>query len=268
MVVDDDDGGVRARPLADLDLVVLAGGLGTRLRPAVADRPKALAPVGASGRPFLDLLLAWFRGRGVRRVVLALGHMADQVEARLPELRRRLPGMEIATSVEPGPLGTGGALRLCLPHLRSDPVMVANGDSFAEADLAAFLAAFAASGAPAALVAVEVPEAARYGRLELSSADGRCRVLRFAEKDPSFAGPARINGGLYLFRRGLLEERLPPAGVAGSLERDLLERLAGPAGSLAAFPADGRFVDIGTPESLAAAAEVLAPYLHPDAPAP
>jgi mannose-1-phosphate guanylyltransferase len=146
-------------------------------------------------------------------------------------------------------------------------VLVANGDSFAEADLAAFLAAFAASGAPAGLVAVEVPDAARYGRLELS-ADGRCRVLRLAEKDPSFAGPARINGGLYLFRRGLLEERLPPAGVAGSLERDLLERLAGPAGSLAAFPADGRFVDIGTPESLAAAAEVLAPYLHPDAPAP
>jgi mannose-1-phosphate guanylyltransferase len=198
------------------------------------------------------------------------------VEARVPELRRRLPGVEIATSVEPGPLGTGGALRLCLPLLRSDPVMVANGDSFAEADLGAFLAAFAASGAPAGLVAVEVPDAARYGRLELSppadggDGGGPRRVLRFAEKDPSLAGPARINGGLYLFRRGLLEERLPPAGAAGSLERDLLERLAGPAGSLAAFPADGRFVDIGTPESLAAAAEVLAPYLSqdPDQPAP
>jgi NDP-sugar pyrophosphorylase family protein len=263
VVVDDDD--VRAR-LAGLDLVVLAGGLGTRLRPAVADRPKALAPVGAAGRPFLDLLLAWFHAQGVRRAVLALGHMAGQVEARLPDLRRRLPGMALAASVEPGPLGTGGALRLCLPYLSSDPVVVANGDSFVEADLAGFLAAFEDSGAPAGLVAVGVPDAARFGRLDLSP-DGR-RVLRFAEKDPSLAGPARINGGLYLFRRALLDERLPPAaGVAASLERDLLEPLA-PAGPLMAFPTDGRFVDIGTPASLAAAAEVLAPYLQPDPPAP
>jgi NDP-sugar pyrophosphorylase family protein len=250
--------------LAGLDLVVLAGGLGTRLRPVVADRPKALAPVG--DRPFLDLLLAWFRGQGVRSVVLALGHMAGQVEARLPELRRRLPGLELRASVEAEPLGTGGALRACLPHLSSDPVLVANGDSFVEADLGAFLTAFAASGAAAGLVAVEVPDAARFGRLELSAAGDR--VLRFAEKDPAFAGPARINGGLYLFRRGPLEERLPPAGVAASLERDVLERLAGPAGRLMAFPADGRFVDIGTPASLAAASDVLAPYLHPDPPAP
>jgi mannose-1-phosphate guanylyltransferase len=154
-------------------------------------------------------------------------------------------------------LGTGGALRHCLPLLRSDPVLVANGDSLAEVDLTAFLAAFlAAADALAGLVAVEVSDAGRYGRLELS-AEGR--VLRFAEKDPAFAGPAPINGGVYLFRHDLLLERLPPAGTAGSLERDLLGRL--PPGSALAFPGSGRFVDIGTPESLAAAAEILSPYL-------
>ena len=248
--------GLAPATLADLDVVVLAGGLGTRLRPAVADRPKALAQVG--GRPFLDLLLAWLHGQGARRVVLALGHMADQVEARLGDLCSRFPGLELRASVEPGPLGTGGALRHCLPLLRSDPVLVANGDSLAEADLAGFLAAFlAAADAPAAgLVAVGVPDASRYGRLELSP-EGR--VLRFAEKDPAFAGPAPINGGVYLFRHDLLLERLPPAGTAGSLERDLLGRL--PPGSALAFPGSGRFVDIGTPESLAAAAEILSPYL-------
>lgn len=247
---------VLADALAELDVVVLAGGLGTRLRPAVADRPKALAPVGVGGLPFLDLLLAWLHGQGARRVVLALGHMADQVEARLDGLRGRFPGLDLRASVEPGPLGTGGALRHCLPLLRSDPVLVANGDSLAEVDLPAFLAAFRASGAPAGLVAVGVPDAGRYGRLELSD---RGRVLRFAEKDPAFAGPAPVNGGVYLFRRDLLSERLPPAGAAGSLERDLLQRL--PPGAALAFPGSGRFVDIGTPESLAAAADVLAPYL-------
>ena len=247
--------GLAPATLADLDVVVLAGGLGTRLWPAVADRPKALAPVG--GRPFLDLLLAWLHGQGARRVVLALGHMADQVEARLGDLCSRYPGLELRASVEPGPLGTGGALRLCLPLLRSDPVLVANGDSLAEADLAGFLAAFlAVADAPAGRVAVGVPDASRYGRLELS-AEGR--VLRFAEKDPASAAPAPINGGVYLVRRGLLLERLPPAGAAGSLERDLLGRL--PPGAALAFPGSGRFVDIGTPESLAAAAEILAPYL-------
>jgi NDP-sugar pyrophosphorylase family protein len=240
--------------LAGVDAVVLAGGLGTRLRPAVADRPKALAPVG--GRPFLDLLLAWLHGRGVRRVLLALGHGADQVEARLEPLRARLPDLELRASVEPEPLGTGGALRSCLPLLRSDPILVANGDSLAEVDLAAFLAAFLASGAPAGLVAVGVPDAARYGRLELSAAG---RVLRFAEKEPGSAGPAWINGGLYLFRRDVLLAGLPPEGPS-SLERDLLGRL--PPGSALAFPGGGRFVDIGTPASLSAAAEILAPCLR------
>jgi NDP-sugar pyrophosphorylase family protein len=200
-------------------------------------------------------LLAWLHGRGVRRVLLALGHGADQVEARLGTLRAWLPDLELRASVESEPLGTGGALRSCLPLLRSDPVLVANGDSFAEVDLAGFLAAFLASGASAGLVAVGVPDAARYGRIELSPAG---RVLRFAEKNPASAGPARINGGLYLFRRGFLVERLPPESPS-SLERDLLGRL--PPGLVLAFPGEGRFVDIGTPASLSAAAGILAPCL-------
>ncbi|HEX6016228.1 MAG TPA: sugar phosphate nucleotidyltransferase [Geminicoccaceae bacterium] len=101
-----------------------------------------------------------------------------------------------------------------------------------------------------------MPDAARYGRLELSSAG---RVLRFTEKDPAFAGPAWINGGLYLFRRNLLLERLPPEGPS-SLEHDLLGRLS--PGSALAFPGEGRFVDVGTPASLSAAAEILAPRLR------
>jgi NDP-sugar pyrophosphorylase family protein len=233
--------------LAGIDTVVLAGGLGTRLRPMVADRPKILAPVG--DRPFLDHLLAWLMGQGARRVVFSLGHLADQVEAHLAARRDDFPGLELETVAEPEPLGTGGALAHCRPALRSDPVLVINGDTFLEVDLDSFAAAWPRLAAPAALVTVEVPDAARYGRLELSP-DGR--VQRFVEKGAP-PGPAWINGGIYLLSAGLLE-RLAGMGRC-SLERDLLERL--PPGSIATFATRGGFIDIGTPESLAEAPRVL-----------
>ena len=233
--------------LADLDLVVLAGGLGTRLRSVVADRPKVLAPV--AGRPFLDHLLTWLDRQGARRVVLALGHLADQVETHLEARRRDFPRLQIVTTVETSPQGTGGALAACRDLLRSDPVLVLNGDTFVDVDLGGFADAWAGFGTPAALVAVEVEDATRYGRLEIVAG----RVHRFAEKSEA-PGAAWINGGIYLLSGPLLD-RLAGMGTC-SLERDLLERL--PPGSIATFPTRGQFIDIGTPASLAAAPDVLA----------
>jgi mannose-1-phosphate guanylyltransferase len=239
--------GGRLRP-ADLDAVVLAGGLGTRLRGVLPDRPKVLAPV--AGRPFLDHLLDWLAAQGARRVVLALGVMADQVLAHLGRRAGHWPGLRLDPVVEPAPLGTGGALAFCRGRLTSDPVLVLNGDSFVDVDLGAFVGAWPADGASAALVAVEIADASRYGRLELSRAG---RVQRFLEKTPA-PGAAWVNAGLYILAAELLAA-LPP-GRPSSLERDLLESL--PAGSIAAWRCRGRFIDIGTPASLAAAPAVLA----------
>ncbi len=232
--------------LADLDVLVLAGGLGTRLRPVLTDRPKVLADVGE--RPFLDHLLAWLERQGVKRVVLALGHMGEQVEAWLAA-RDPVPELKIVTVREPEPQGTGGAVAFCRPQLRSDPVLVLNGDTFVETVLESFLAAWRESGAEAGLVSVPVADAARYGRVELTAGN---RIARFIEKDEATHGAAWINGGVYLLPLSLLD-RLPPPPC--SLERDLLERL--PSESVLAFPASGRFIDIGTPDSLAEAAGVL-----------
>jgi mannose-1-phosphate guanylyltransferase len=124
-----------------------------------------------------------------------------------------------------------------------------NGDTFVEVDLAAFVAGWAACGAEAGLVAARVEDGARYGRLELNEAS---RIVRFTEKDPQASGPAWINAGIYLLRQGLID-RLP--APPSSLEYHLLERL--PPQSVLAFPTSGRFIDIGTPESLAAAPSVL-----------
>jgi NDP-sugar pyrophosphorylase family protein len=230
---------------ADCDVAVLAGGLGTRLRGTIGALPKVLAPV--AGRPFLDILLDQIARQGFRRVVLLLGYRADAVEAHLAQARRT--DLAIETVIETAPLGTAGALRGALPRLASDPVVVMNGDTFVEFDAAAVLAALGASDAAAALVAVRVPDAGRYGALAL---DGAGRVARFLEKRPD-AGPGLINGGVYAFGRAFLDAVMASDGP--SLERDVLERL--PAGALLAVETAGRFIDIGTPESLAQAPSIV-----------
>ncbi|MBV8731878.1 MAG: nucleotidyltransferase family protein [Acidobacteriia bacterium] len=234
--------------IANIDIVILAGGLGTRLREVLPERPKILAPIG--GQPFLDHLLRWLIRQGARKLVLGLGYRAADVLTYL-ETHSFAP-LEIHALVEPEPLGTGGAVSFALPSLRSDPILVINGDTIIEADLGAFLRAYLDSGAEASILCAVVEDPGRYGRIEM---DALGRVFRFAEKDSAqSSGPAWINGGVYLF--GQVVKQKIAALKKGSLERDILEKM--PPGSVAAFRASGRFLDIGTPETLALAPEVLA----------
>ncbi|NYZ15429.1 NTP transferase domain-containing protein [Azospirillum sp. RWY-5-1] len=232
--------------LAGVDIAVLAGGLGTRIRGVLGDTPKVLAPVG--GRAFLGHLLDRLAAAGAQRVVLCLGHLADRVTGWL-DANPAPPGLTVVCGIEPRPLGTAGALAHLRSSFHSDPVLVLNGDTFVDADLAAFRAAHGRSGAEASVLCVAVEDAARYGRVEIG-ADGR--IQRFAEKQP---GSGTINAGVYLFSAALLDRIVADGAV--SLERDVLERA--PPGTLNAHVTTGRFIDIGTPESLAAAADVIAP---------
>jgi NDP-sugar pyrophosphorylase family protein len=243
--------------LASVDVAILAGGLGTRLRGAIGETPKVLAPVG--GQPFLDHLLRWLAGFGTRRIVMCLGFRADMVVEHLR--RPAVSGPEIVTSIEPKPMGTAGALRLAVPKFKSDPVMVINGDTFVDADLPGFVAAHRRSGASASILATTVPSMARYGRL---IADANGVIERFAEKDPADTGPGSINAGIYLFNRAWLEALAH--GSAESLERDVFA--AAVPGTFRAIPAgDAAFIDIGTPESLADAPAVLARAIRRSHPA-
>lgn len=233
-----------APQLSDIDIAVLAGGLGTRLAGAVPGLPKVLAPV--AGRPFIEHLIDWLTAQGAKRIVFLLGHRADMVTAHLAAHRRA--GIEFDWSIEPEPLGTGGALALAAPKFRGDPVMVVNGDTFVDANLGEFCAAYAK---PATMLAVEVDDAGRYGRLDIVHE----KVMRFVEKDPSFTGKAAINAGIYLLSRGMIGAIA--TGKPVSLERDVFERLA--PGTIAAhIDAKARFVDIGTPESWQSAAAIVA----------
>ncbi len=215
--------------------LVLAGGLGTRLRPRFGDLPKPLAPIG--GRPFLERQLASLAGHGVRRAVILAGHGAEALRA---ELGTRAAGVELEWSVEDRPLGTAGALRLAAPYV-DGRVWVMNGDTLAEGDPWALERDRWERGLLGAVALYQVDDARDRGRVET---DAGGRVTRFVEKDEGWRGPAWVNGGVYAFHPALWREL--PEGE-GSLERDVLPRLAA-RGALHGRRCPGRFWDIGTPE--------------------
>jgi D-glycero-alpha-D-manno-heptose 1-phosphate guanylyltransferase len=221
-------------------VAILCGGLGTRLRAAVADRPKALAPV--AGRPFLAWLLDLLDLHGFSRVVLCTGFQAGQIEA---EFGASHQGLQLRYSAEPTLLGTGGALRHALPQLESENILVVNGDSYCCTDLGRFWRDHVDSRAAASMLISQVVDSRRYGSVQLNSAG---LITAFQEKT-ACTGPGWINAGVYLANRALLQA-IPP-GRACSLEREIF-----PAWiklGLRGVKSDSPFVDIGTPDSYAGA---------------
>lgn len=238
-----------ANCLADIDVVILAGGLGTRLRSVLTDKPKVLAPVGQ--RTFLDVLLDRLAAFGARRIILSLGHLAGEVTEHLSAFPR--VDMTILPLVEPAPLGTAGAIRFVRPYLESATVLVLNGDSLIDADLSDFVAAHRAAGAEGTLLCARVPDAARYGTVWVNSLH---RIVSFHEKTGENV-PGAINAGMYLMDTAMLDRIATAMGP--SLERNVFQTL--PAGSLAAHVGDFAFLDIGVPEDLAKAEAFVAARL-------
>ena len=215
---------------------VLAGGLGTRLRPQFGDLPKPLAPIG--GRPVLARQLEWLADHGVHKAVVCAGYGADQLIRELGP--SSVPGIEIAYSVEDEPLGTGGALRHAARFV-DGPALVVNGDTLLTCEPWELERARWEHNAIGAVALYETPSSEARGRGEC---DAEGRITRFVEKDSRHVGPARVNGGLYAFAPSLWRE-LPPG--SSSLERDVLPRLA-EQGVLVGHSIAGEFFDIGTPE--------------------
>ena len=244
-------------PLSNIDVAILVGGLGTRLRDVVDDVPKPLAPV--LGRPFLFYLLDMLALRGARSVTLCSGYMAGFVKEKTGT---EWLGMPIHHSVENEPMGTAGALALARDYLRSDRVLVLNGDTWLEPDFEAFAAS--AENSDFCLAGASVPDASRYGMLEW---DASRRLIAFTEKNQS-GTPGTINAGMYLITQNLLAS-LPMEPL--SLERQVLPGLT-IEGRVKVFPTDSPFLDIGVPEDYAAAGNFfsalgIAPHtMFPDMP--
>jgi NDP-sugar pyrophosphorylase family protein len=220
--------------------IVLAGGLGTRLRAVVADRPKVLAL--AAGRPFLNYILNLLAGQGIREVVLCVGYMAEKVKEFAGDGRPW--GLHIRYSQEETPLGTGGALRKASAQMES-PFFALNGDTLFMVDLNALWLAHCSTQALATVALLPVQDGSARGCVKL---DENGKITSFDEKPPA-KGIALINGGVYVLESGVLNSL--PTGQPASIEREIFPSLAAK-GKLAGHVEPAYFVDIGTPESLLA----------------
>jgi D-glycero-alpha-D-manno-heptose 1-phosphate guanylyltransferase len=225
----------RAVSPSEMTAAVLAGGLGTRLRSVVDDRPKVLAQVHA--RPFLMFLLDQLAAADFRSVVFCIGYLGEQIQRTFGETYKSL---RILYSQEPKPLGTGGALRFALPQITSDPVLVLNGDSFCGIDLKSYVRWHGEHRAAASIVLTRVLRSERYGSVKL---DQEARITNFSEKQQCI-GPGWINAGIYMLDRQLLAGI--PEEVNVSLEHEVFPRWTGR--GLYGYYSPAHFLDIGTPE--------------------
>lgn len=226
-----------------MEAVVLAGGLGTRLRDLVPDVPKSMAPI--SGRPFLEILLAALARKRCVRVVLSLGYKAESVVDHFGD---RFAGMELVYEIEQAPLGTGGALRRALARCQTDPAFVFNGDTYLDLEVSEIEAQWRQNRLPI-IVAREVPDTARYGCLDTVGG----HVIGFLEKGVADRG--LINAGCYVFPRAITSEF--PGDDAFSLERDFLMKAVSRS-PFQVFVSRGQFIDIGVPADYARAQVELA----------
>lgn len=226
------------------DAVILCGGLGTRLRSVVQDKPKVLAEV--KGKPFLDHLLGSLFEKGFSRIVLAVGHMGNQIVERYKGDPR------IVFSFEETPLGTGGALKNAEPLITTDHFFVMNGDSMVKFDHDGAFRFHREKGGAVSLVLAK-PDA----REDVGSVlcDGSMRTISFTEKESGKSSHKRFTscGAYYMDHRAL--GYLPVAKPA-SLEYDLFPAVARD-GLCWGYSGDNSVLDIGTPDRYETAGECL-----------
>jgi D-glycero-alpha-D-manno-heptose 1-phosphate guanylyltransferase len=226
------------------EAVILAGGLGNRLRPAVNDRPKSLADV--VGRPFLEYLFKQLLNFEFRRAILCIGYCGEQVRVRFG---KSYGALTLDYSFETHPLGTGGALRKAASLVRGYHVLAMNGDSYCDMDVTAFAKAHLQYAGEATIAAACFKD--RLGTVELNADN---RVVEFA-RHPLARLPGHINAGVYMFRREVLNAI--PEGREISLENEVFPRLVARR-SLFGWPVEPTLIDIGTPETYLAAQKFFA----------
>ncbi len=227
------------------EAIILAGGFGTRLQSVVSDVPKPMAPV--AGRPFLTYLLDRLQKQGYTHMVLATGYLHEKVEEFFGH---EYHGVAIDYARELSPLGTGGAIVNALQYCHEEAVTVLNGDTLFDIDHERLCRFAEEKATPLAIVLRQVPDAGRYGSVEI---DKGGRITTFKEKN-SEAGSGLINGGIYRIQRSLLDGF--SLGEKFSFEQELMQQRYRDEHYYAY--ADGAyFIDIGIPEDYSRAQQEL-----------
>ena len=225
-----------------MEVIILAGGLGTRLRSAIGNEiPKCMAPV--AGRPFLWHLLSYLTRFDVSRVVLSVGHLREVIFDWIEQVKDEFP-FEFDYAVEETPLGTGGGIKLAMTHVKGDDAIVLNGDTFFDVSLDDFLALHKSKSAAISLALKPMQKFERYGTV---TKDANGVITAFKEKQYCESGD--INGGVYCINKQRIEW---PTEDKFSMEKDVFEPSVSKK-NMYAFDFGGYFIDIGIPEDYAKA---------------
>ena len=231
------------------EAIILVGGKGTRLQSIINDRPKPMAEV--AGRPFVEWLLLRLKSQGIQHIILCTNYLGEVIEMYFGNGRHW--NLEIDYAREPGLLGTAGAVRHAVSKIRSDRFLVLNGDSYCHMDISRLEQIHCTWGARATLWLAKVSDSSRYGSVEI----GINGVVQSFREKQTQKTPGFINAGVYLLERNVVEAI--PAGCVFSIERDIFPQLIGH--GLYAVAGDEIFLDIGTPESYAAAEQFFASHV-------
>lgn len=226
-----------------MQAVILAGGMGTRLKSVVSDLPKPMAPV--NGKPFLEYLLQQLISSNIRDVILSVGYKWEVIRDCFGNGEDR--GLNIQYAIENEPLGTGGAIREASRLVNDDTFLVMNGDSFFDIDICSLFQYHRAVQANVTLALVAMENISRYGCVEL---DSNSEIINFHEKRGN--GQGLINAGIYVLDSDFAHQ-IPPGNI--SFEKDLLPRRTG--GKIFGAVREGYFIDIGIPEDYRSFCEAM-----------
>jgi D-glycero-alpha-D-manno-heptose 1-phosphate guanylyltransferase len=226
------------------EAIILAGGLGTRLRSVVADLPKCMAPV--NGKPFLAYVIQYLQQQGIERFVFSLGYMREPI---IDFLNKEFPSLIFTTSLEDEPLGTGGAIKQALTFAEGENILVTNGDTLFKIHVNEVAAIHNETVADCTLSLKPMNNFDRYG---VVVTDTSGKITSFKEKQ--FYESGLINGGVYILnKKSFLSEDLPQKF---SFEKDYLEKYFATR-KMYGIEQQQYFIDIGIPEDYAKAQSEL-----------
>lgn len=230
--------------LKNIDVVILCGGLGQRLRSVIGENQKVMAKV--NNEPFLNVLLKDLKNQGATRVILCTGYKGEAVEEYY---RKNNVGLQIDFSPEDEPLGTGGAIKNARNRIKSNPFVIMNGDSFCPLEFKKLLQFAVTKKALMAIAVYKTTADKDFGVLTL---DADKAITQFKEKTEA-GGAGYLNAGVYLCDQAVFS--LMPKGKKFSLENEFFPTLVDK--SFYGFEVANPFVDIGQPERFEQAQKLL-----------
>lgn len=217
-----------------MEALILVGGLGSRLREVIKDNPKSLAKI--AGKPFLTWVLDYLVKQGISRVVLATGYMSENIKDAIGS---NWGLIDIDYVFEEELLGTGGAIKNALKHIKNNSFFILNGDTWLNLDYRNFMDDVMHSDCEIGIALTKIKDASRYGLVKLENK----LITNFCEKNEIFSG--YINAGVYFVKNK--EKLIFPKKSVFSFERDVLISLAKKR-NIFGFTKTSGFVDIGVPE--------------------